>query len=299
MLPPIAPQAAPIRRRPEGSPQGSQRAAPHGSRLRLLLLQRRFPVVRIQRQLSGGSCIRAGRYHTATSGALDRHSTVAGAECNRRRRERYAEPDAVLSGTTRILPGALCRRRQRGGHVGAFRGCPHHYFQRRAAVTFESANHGERQQRRFHSGGLARSYVVAIHNSKLSASHSDPLFLNGPPNRYRHGNACHRAGNGVPDDCPRGWSPHFASTRAPAIRGSTPDPSGIRPTRLVRVTFANETASGWQTAVLASSIRLTVGATYVVSYNAPVGRYSYTPTSSRKCGQAASCVHPSRMGFTV
>lgn len=55
--------------------------------------------------------------------------------------------------------------------------------------------------------------------------------------------------------------------------GSLWDPAGAR---LVRVTFTNETATGWQSAVLASPIRLTVGATYVVSYNAPAGRYSYT-----------------------
>jgi hypothetical protein len=56
--------------------------------------------------------------------------------------------------------------------------------------------------------------------------------------------------------------------------GSLWDPAGAR---LVRLTFTNETATGWQSAVLASPIRLTVGASYVVSYNAPVGRYSYTP----------------------
>ena len=42
------------------------------------------------------------------------------------------------------------------------------------------------------------------------------------------------------------------------------------------MTYANETASGWQTAVLSTPVRLTVGSTYVVSYNAPAGKYSYT-----------------------
>ena len=46
--------------------------------------------------------------------------------------------------------------------------------------------------------------------------------------------------------------------------------------RLATVTFANESASGWQTAQLATPVALTVGQTYVVSYFAPVGRYSAT-----------------------
>ena len=47
-------------------------------------------------------------------------------------------------------------------------------------------------------------------------------------------------------------------------------------TRLATVTFANETASGWQTAQLTTPVQLTAGTDYVVSYLAPVGRYSYT-----------------------
>ena len=46
--------------------------------------------------------------------------------------------------------------------------------------------------------------------------------------------------------------------------------------RLATVTFTGETASGWQTAQLATPVALTVGQTYVVSYFAPVGRYSKT-----------------------
>ena len=41
-------------------------------------------------------------------------------------------------------------------------------------------------------------------------------------------------------------------------------------------TFAGETASGWQSAQLASPVALTAGTTYVVSYFVPQGRYSYT-----------------------
>lgn len=47
-------------------------------------------------------------------------------------------------------------------------------------------------------------------------------------------------------------------------------------TRLAQVTFTNETATGWQTATLATPVALSTGQTYVVSYRAPNGRYSYT-----------------------
>jgi hypothetical protein len=46
--------------------------------------------------------------------------------------------------------------------------------------------------------------------------------------------------------------------------------------RLATVTFTGESASGWQTAQLATPVALTVGQTYVVSYFAPNGHYSYT-----------------------
>jgi hypothetical protein len=42
------------------------------------------------------------------------------------------------------------------------------------------------------------------------------------------------------------------------------------------VTFTNETASGWQTALFPAPIAITAGTTYVVSYLAPQGRYSAT-----------------------
>ncbi len=47
-------------------------------------------------------------------------------------------------------------------------------------------------------------------------------------------------------------------------------------TALARVTFTNESATGWQTAALASPVALTPGERYVVSYLAPVGGYSVT-----------------------
>ncbi|MGF1664207.1 MAG: DUF4082 domain-containing protein [Kineosporiaceae bacterium] len=47
-------------------------------------------------------------------------------------------------------------------------------------------------------------------------------------------------------------------------------------TRLAQVTFTNETASGWQTAVLSSPVTVQAGTTYVVSYLAPNGGYAQT-----------------------
>lgn len=47
--------------------------------------------------------------------------------------------------------------------------------------------------------------------------------------------------------------------------------------RLGTVTFTGETATGWQTATLATPVAVTAGTTYVVSYYAPNGHYSATP----------------------
>jgi hypothetical protein len=44
--------------------------------------------------------------------------------------------------------------------------------------------------------------------------------------------------------------------------------------RLANVTFANESASGWQQANFSSPVSITSGTTYIASYNAPNGRYS-------------------------
>jgi len=45
-------------------------------------------------------------------------------------------------------------------------------------------------------------------------------------------------------------------------------------TLLASATFANETASGWQRVLFATPVNVTAGATYVVAYHAPVGRYT-------------------------
>jgi hypothetical protein len=47
-------------------------------------------------------------------------------------------------------------------------------------------------------------------------------------------------------------------------------------TKLASATFANETASGWQTATFAKPVTITAGTKYVASYLAPKGRYSAT-----------------------
>jgi hypothetical protein len=47
---------------------------------------------------------------------------------------------------------------------------------------------------------------------------------------------------------------------------------------LATVTFSGESASGWQQATFSSPVAVTAGTTYVVSYYAPGGGYSYTPS---------------------
>jgi hypothetical protein len=49
-------------------------------------------------------------------------------------------------------------------------------------------------------------------------------------------------------------------------------------TLLAQVTFTNETPSGWQEADFSSPVPITAGNTYVVSYLAPNGHYSATPS---------------------
>jgi len=46
--------------------------------------------------------------------------------------------------------------------------------------------------------------------------------------------------------------------------------------KLAEVTYANETASGWQSAALSTPVDVVAGTDYVVSYFAPQGRYSAT-----------------------
>lgn len=47
-------------------------------------------------------------------------------------------------------------------------------------------------------------------------------------------------------------------------------------TRLGTGTFTNETTTGWQTLTFSSAVPVAANTTYVASYYAPVGRYSYT-----------------------
>jgi hypothetical protein len=47
--------------------------------------------------------------------------------------------------------------------------------------------------------------------------------------------------------------------------------------RLATVTFAGESAGGWQTATVSPAVDVSAGSRYVVSYLAPQGHYSYTP----------------------
>ena len=47
-------------------------------------------------------------------------------------------------------------------------------------------------------------------------------------------------------------------------------------TKLASATFANETASGWQTVTFASPVSITAGTTYIASYFTPSGHYSDT-----------------------
>jgi len=58
--------------------------------------------------------------------------------------------------------------------------------------------------------------------------------------------------------------------------------------QLASVTFTGETASGWQTANFAAPVQLTAGTTYVVSYYAPVGDYSYDSANSSDPGSLAT-----------
>jgi hypothetical protein len=49
--------------------------------------------------------------------------------------------------------------------------------------------------------------------------------------------------------------------------------------QLATATFSNESASGWQQANFSSWVPVTANTVYVVSYHAPVGRYSLTPNA--------------------
>jgi len=51
--------------------------------------------------------------------------------------------------------------------------------------------------------------------------------------------------------------------------------SGVK---LAAGTFANETASGWQTLTLGSPVAIQANTLYIVSYHAPQGHYPYNPS---------------------
>ena len=53
---------------------------------------------------------------------------------------------------------------------------------------------------------------------------------------------------------------------------------------LGQVTFTNESATGWQYAYFSSPIQVTAGTTYVASYFAPKGEYSYDPGTFTNSG---------------
>lgn len=58
-------------------------------------------------------------------------------------------------------------------------------------------------------------------------------------------------------------------------------------TKLAEGTFSGETSSGWQTLIFGNPVHIEANTTYVVSYNAPVGKYStnqYYFTSKRTSG---------------
>jgi methionine-rich copper-binding protein CopC len=60
---------------------------------------------------------------------------------------------------------------------------------------------------------------------------------------------------------------------------------------LSQVTFANESAAGWQQANFSSPIQVTAGTTYVASYLAPKGGYSASPAAFASAGVDNSPLH--------
>jgi Domain of unknown function (DUF4082) len=61
---------------------------------------------------------------------------------------------------------------------------------------------------------------------------------------------------------------------------------------LARVTFKNETSSGWQTALFSQPVAIAKGETYTVSYYAPDGEYSYTHNYFANPVQSGSLTAP-------
>jgi hypothetical protein len=58
-----------------------------------------------------------------------------------------------------------------------------------------------------------------------------------------------------------------------------------------QVTFSSETASGWQEADFATPIPVTAGTTYVASYFAPNGGYSYDSGAFSSAGVDNAPLH--------
>ena len=58
--------------------------------------------------------------------------------------------------------------------------------------------------------------------------------------------------------------------------------------QLASVAFTGETASGWQSANFSSAVQLMAGTTYIVSYYAPVGEYSYDNVNSSDPGNLST-----------
>ncbi|WP_283139124.1 DUF4082 domain-containing protein [Rhizohabitans arisaemae] len=67
-------------------------------------------------------------------------------------------------------------------------------------------------------------------------------------------------------------------------------------TKLAEVEINNETTAGWQYAHLPRAVRLNVGTTYVVSYHAPFGKYSYTPNVFASSGVSSPPLYALRSG---
>jgi len=62
-------------------------------------------------------------------------------------------------------------------------------------------------------------------------------------------------------------------------------------TALASATFSGETASGWQQVTFANPVAITAGTTYVASYLAPAGHYSYTSQAFASSGVDAPPLH--------
>jgi hypothetical protein len=67
-------------------------------------------------------------------------------------------------------------------------------------------------------------------------------------------------------------------------------------TLLGTVTFTNETASGWQTANFPTPINISANTTYVISYFAPNGRYSFDGGYFTNAGADKASLHGLRSG---